>query len=147
MRSLTFLLLISFLFSCETKPKVVLETKEITLYNLTKDSIIVFLTATNDTLGIYREIEILENENTDTLSLGYGIVHPGYVGKIWNSQTNLDQSTVAYIVKARGLDPSKTRSYAQLFQIGLWKKNYDRGFKKITLKLKLSTKPLKWKPK
>jgi hypothetical protein len=144
MRLLTFFFVIGFFFSCETKQKVTLETRQITINNLTKDSIIVFLTATKDTLGIYREVEITENENTDTLSLGFGIIHPGYVGKMWFIQTDLNPSNAAYLERAVGLPPDQPWSYGKLFTIGMDnQKNYSRGFKKITVRLKITTIPLK----
>ncbi|HYF30628.1 MAG TPA: hypothetical protein VD993_05885 [Chitinophagaceae bacterium] len=114
MRSLAFLWLLPVFISCKTQTKDILETREIPLNGLTKDSVIIFLTAENDTFGIYREIDILENENTDTLVLGYGVIAPGQLGKVWFIQTNLDPSAAAYLEPALGLPRSKPWSYAQL---------------------------------
>lgn len=136
MRPSIFLLLILIFLSCEPQPKVTLETREIELNGLTKDSSIVFLKG-NDTLKIYREIEITENQNTDTLSLGYVIIQPREIGKIWFIQTNLDPSRAAYLDDFAELDPTKPWSYAQLFTIGLDNHKYERGFKKIKIRLKL----------
>ena len=137
MRLLTFLLLLPIFISCNAQTNKTLESREITLNGLTKDSVVLFLTTGNDTLDIFREIEIIENDNKDTIILGYSIIPPAFVGKIWFAQINLDKSSAAYLENSKELDPSKPHSYSKLFTIGLWKQNYDRGFKKITLKLKL----------
>lgn len=138
MRSLTLLLLILFLFSCQPQTKVEMETREITLSGLTKDSVIVFLKG-NDTLKIYREIDIIHNENDDTLILGYGIVPPGFVGKSWFAQIDLSGSNAEYLEDLSELDPSKPWSFSKLFTIGIWNEGYDKGFKKITIRLKVKT--------
>ena len=135
MRTLT-LLLLPILFSCQSQTKVVLEPREITLDGLTKDSVIVFLRG-NDTLNIYREVEIIENENKDTLALGYTTIRPGFIGKIWFAQIDLNKSNAEYLDDFGKLDPSKPWSFSKLFTIGLANQSYNGEFKRITLKLKL----------
>jgi hypothetical protein len=136
MRSFTSLLLILFSFSCQPQTKVQMETREITLNDLKKDSVIVFVKG-NDTLNIYREVEIIHNENDDTLMLGFGIIPPRFVGKGWFAQIDLSDSNAEDLGGLSELDPSKPWSFSKLFTIGLWKKHYDKGFKKIVIRLKV----------
>jgi hypothetical protein len=136
--------MILILCSCKAQTKDAqnkdsLEARVITLDGLTKDSIVVLLNAQNDTLNIFREIDIIENRNTDTLLLGYSIIHPGYVGKIWFIQSGLDKAGGVYLDKSQPLDPSDPVSFSKLFTIGVLKQRYDNGFKKIAIKLRVKT--------
>ena len=133
MRVISFTLMVLILCSCKAQTKDSLEARFITLDGLTKDSIVVLLNAQNDTLNIFREIEIIENRNTDTLLLGYSIIHPGYVGKIWFIQSGLDKAGGVYLDQSQPLDPSDPVSFSKLFTIRLWNRHYNNGFKKITL--------------
>lgn len=125
------------LCSCKAQTKDSLETRLITLDGLTKDSVVALLTPQKDTLNIFREIEIIENHNTDTLLLGYSIVHPGYVGKIWFIQSGLDKAGGVYLDKSQPLDTSDPVSFSKLFTVGILKQRYDKGFKRIVLRLKV----------
>lgn len=137
MRYLFFLLSASIFLSCKAQPKKILEIKEVMLKDLTKDTVIVFLKGGNDTLNIFREIEILNNDNKDTIILGYSIIPPKFTGKIWFIQNSLDKSSAVYLDRSKDLDLTDPFSYSKLFTIGLWNQKYDRGFEKIVFKLKL----------
>jgi hypothetical protein len=116
-----------------------MEPRDITLNDLKKDSVIVFLRG-KDTLNIYREVDIIHNENDDTLMLGYVIIPPRFVGKTWFAQIDLSDSNAEYLEGLSELDPSKPWSFSKLFTIRLWNGQYDKGFKKITLRVKVKTK-------
>jgi hypothetical protein len=133
MRFIWFFLMLLILYSCKAQSKDSLEARQITLTGLTRDSVVVLLTPQRDTLDIFREIEIIENDNTDTLLLGYSIIHPRYVGKIWFIQSGLDRAGGVYLDQSQPLDPSDPVSFSKLFTIRLWNRHYNNGFKKITL--------------
>jgi hypothetical protein len=138
MRFISFILMLLILCSCKSQTNNSLESREITLNDLKKDSVIVFLRG-KDTLDIYREVHIIHNENDDTLMLGFGIIPPRFVGKGWFAQIDLSDSNAADLEGLSQLDPSKPWSFSKLFTIGLWKKHYENGFKKITIRLKVKT--------
>jgi hypothetical protein len=140
MRLLPIALMVLILGSCNAQTKDLtdsLDVRVITLDGLQKDSIVALLTAQRDTLNIFREIEVIENQNTDTLLLGYSIIHPGYTGKIWFIQSGLDRAGGVYLDKSQPLDPSDPVSFAKLFTIGVLKQRYENGFKKIVIKLQV----------
>ena len=114
-----------------------LQTKEIILKDLKKDSVIFFLKSKDDTLSILREVEIFQNENKDTIILGYSIIPPRFTGKIRFIQNNLDPTSAAYIARKKKLDINDPVSYSKLFTIGLWNDKHDRDFEKIGLRVKL----------
>lgn len=123
--------------SCNAQTKENLESKDVILKDLTKDSVIVFFKGKSDTLSIYREVEILHNENKDTIILGYSIIPPGFTGKVWFIQDNLDPSSAVYLDRTKELDIKDPISFSKLFTIGLWNHKYERGFEKIGIRLRL----------
>jgi hypothetical protein len=72
--------------------------------------------------------------------LGYVIIPPRFVGKTWFAQIDLSDSNAEYLEGLSELDPSKPWSFSKLFTIRLWNGQYDKGFKKITLRVKVKTK-------
>jgi hypothetical protein len=139
MRFISFILMLLILCSCKSQTNNSMESRDITLNDLKKDSVIVFLRG-KDTLNIYREVDIIHNENHDTLMLGYVIIPPRFVGKTWFAQIDLSDSNAEYLEGLSELDPSKPWSFSKLFTIRLWNGQYDKGFKKITLRVKVKTK-------
>lgn len=140
MRVLSIALMVLILCSCNAQTRDLTDSmniKVITLDGLRSDSIVALLTAQRDTLNIFREIEIIENQNTDTLLLGYSIIRPGYIGKIWFIQSGLDRAGGVYLDKSQPLDPSDPVSFAKLFTIGVLKQRYENGFKKIVIRLRV----------
>jgi hypothetical protein len=123
--------------ACNSQQHISLESREVILENLQKDSVIFFLGDSMDTLSILREVEIFHNDNLDTIMLGYGIIPPAFTGKIWFAQDNLDPSSAVYLENTKELDLNKPVSYSKLFTIGLVNQKYERGFKKVGLRLHL----------
>jgi len=137
MRYMILLSLIYNFFSCTAQTNKKLELRDIILNDLKKDTIITFINSQNDTTAIFREVEIYYNENEDTVILGYSLIPPRFTGKVRFIQHNLDQSSAVYLDRTKELDTNNLVSFAKLFTIGLWNKKYDRGFKKIGLKVKI----------
>lgn len=123
--------------SCNAQTNKSLESRDVILENLKKDSVILFFGSSNDTLSILREVEIFQNDNTDTIILGYSIIPPKFTGKIWFIQDNLDPSSAVYLDRTKELDINDPISFSKLFTLGLWNHKYERGFKKIGLRLSL----------
>jgi len=134
MRYIIITFFISIIMSCNN---VNLQTKEIILKDLKKDSVIFFLKSKDDTFSIFREIEIFQNENKDSIILGYSIIPPKFTGKIMFIQNNLDPTSASYIARKKKLGINNPASYSKLFTIGLWNHKYDIGFEKIGLRVKL----------
>lgn len=140
MRLVSITLMVLVLCSCNAQTRDLtdsMDIKVITVDGLQRDSIVALLTPQRDTLNIFREIEILENHNTDTLLLGYSIIHPGYTGKIWFIQSGLDKAGGVYLDKSQPLDPTDPVSFSKLFTIRLWNRRYENGFKKIVLRVRV----------
>lgn len=123
--------------ACNGKQNKSLDSREVILENLQKDSVIFFLGTSMDTLSIFREVEIFHNDNLDTIMLGYSTIPPAFTGKIWFIQDNLDTSSGVYLEDTKELDLNNPVSYSKLFTIGLVNQKYEKGFKKIGLKLRL----------
>jgi hypothetical protein len=137
MRYIIISFFISVFISCKAQTNDNLESRDIILKDLTKDSVLIFLKNTNDTLSILREVEIFQNDNKDTIILGYSIIPPKFTGKIWFIQDNLNPSSAVYLDRTKELDINDPVSFSKLFTIGLWNHKYDKGFEKIGIRVRL----------
>lgn len=88
-------------------------------------------------MSIFRKIEVLENDNTDTIILGYSIIPPNFKGHIYFAQNGLDKSSSVYIDRSVDLDPNSPDSYAKIFTIGIWKKDSNKLFQRLRVRIKL----------
>lgn len=90
-----------------------------------------------DTLDIFRKIEILENDNTGTIILGYSIIPPNFKGDLYFIQNGLNKSSSVYIDRSANLDPNSPDSYAKLFTIGIWKKDTNKLIQRLRVRIRL----------
>ena len=127
--------MIFILISCRSQTSSHSEEKEIVFDKIKGDSIVVFYGSNKDTLGIFRKIEIIENNNTDTVILGYAIIPPHFKGDLYFIQNGLDKSRAVYLDRGMTLDPDSLTSYAKLFTIGLWGKGQDVMLKRLKIKI------------
>ena len=118
------------------EPSSNLLEKVITLNNISLDTTITFKNNVKDSLLIFREIEILENNNDDTLLLGYSIIHPKYIGKLRFIQCDMDKSNAAYLPKE--LDTKNLNNYSKLFTLTFHNKKENNTKKIKLLKLKIT---------
>lgn len=123
------------IISCRSQSSAFSKEKEIVFDNIKGDSIVVFYCNNRDTLSIFRKIEVLENDNTDTVILGYAIIPPNFKGEIYFIQNGLDKSRAVNIDKGIALDPNSTASYAKLFTIGLWTKEPNKLLRRLKVKI------------
>jgi hypothetical protein len=139
MRIISLIIFVIILLRCSglSQSNHGLKNQEIIIEHLTKDSVISFLDFKNDTLKILRKVEVLENENSDTITLGYSIIPPKFKGAIFFIQNGLDNSSAVYLDPNEDLDINKDVSYAKLFTISLFGQNPDKVFKRIKLKISL----------
>src|SRR5687767_5445826 len=98
------LFLLIFLPGCKNQAAHPTEVREVVFEGITGDSVIVFRGGKKDTLNIYREVEIVENKNTDTVLLGYSVIPPGFKGDIIFTQDGLSNSSAVYLDPTTGLD-------------------------------------------
>lgn len=58
-------------------------------------------------------------------------------GDIYFTQNGLEKSSSVYIDRSVDLDPIIPDSYAKLFRIGIWKKDSNKLFQRLSVELKL----------
>lgn len=136
-KTLLFISLLLFNICCNIQSSTKFEEKEIVFNKIKGDSIIVFHKNNGDTMSIFRKIEVLENDNTDTIIIGHTIIPPNFKGDIYFIQNGLDKSSAVYIDRVEDLDPNSTASYAKLFTIGIWKKDSIKLFQRLRVRLRL----------
>jgi hypothetical protein len=129
--------LVLFNIFCNFQSPIKFEEKEIVFNKIKGDSIFVLRKNNGDTMSIFRKIEVLENDNTDTIILGHSIIPPNFKGHIYFAQNGLDKSSSVYIDRSADVDPHSPDSYAKLFTIGIWKKDSNKLFQRLRVKLKL----------
>lgn len=127
------------LHGCKSQNTTFTFEKELVFENISDDTTVVFYGIKGDTLNIFRKIEVIENFNTDTVTLGFAIIPPGFSGNIFFIQDGLDKSKGVYIEKGAVLDPTLKLSYAKLFTISLWNKKPSNKIKKLIIKVLLKT--------
>ncbi len=135
MKLFIFIPLFFVISSCRSQSSSYSEEKEIVFDNIKGDSTVVFYGRNKDTLCILRKIEILENDNSDTVTLGYAIIPPHFKGYLYFIQDGLDKSKAVYIDRNVELDPHSNASYAKLFTISMWRKETGIILKRLKLKI------------
>ena len=77
-----------YLFSCTKK-----NNSRILTINISKDSCYVLLDSAGKPITAFRGMKILENSLSDTIGIGFGIISPGYIGKIgyYRVDTSVDK--------------------------------------------------------
>ena len=134
---LLFITLFFIIIGCNLKSHIKFEEKELVFNKIKGDSIIVFQKNNGDTIDIFRKIEVLENDNTDTIILGHSIIPPNFKGDLYFIQNGLEKSSSVYIDRLANLDPNSPDSYAKLFTIGIWKKDPNKLLQRLRVRLRL----------
>lgn len=125
------------IISCHNPTSQHFEEREVIFEGFTGDSVVVFYGNNNDTLNIFRQVEIVENLNNDTINLGYGISPPGYTGYIYFIQDGLDSSKAVYLESNANPDANRSDSYAKMFTLRLWNPKPPAVFKRLVVRVKL----------
>jgi hypothetical protein len=135
-----FFILALFAFyvnSCYPQSCTNCETKDIFFDVVKTDSIIVFKTANGDTIPIFRELEIIETNLVDTITIGFAVVNPKFKKFIF-SQNGLNEATdQVYIDRRFPLNDETHEAFAKFFTISKYKRDDRRNLGTIKLRVKL----------
>jgi hypothetical protein len=90
-----------------------------------------------DSLKIYRQIEILENTLSDTISIGYGVIRPGQKGKFISHQLFKGNESGVYDNPLDPVNINNPTSYAKVMCASalFGKKMAVRGNIKLRLRI------------
>lgn len=130
------LIILLCIFSCNAQTTN-LANKTIVIEGEIKDTIICFKKNSSDTFLIYREVDIIENTNVDTLLLGFSIIPPKFTGKIRFIQQGLDETQAAYIHGQKELSTENPASFSHLFFLSKFGNRIDNRISRIKIMVKL----------